>query len=353
MNVVTPHEPNASPTRRDAHRDATVAKHGSLATAWVALDLAAVSSCGRLHGVNEDWHSALDEGSPVFVVADGVGGGAMPSRASRELVRRVHAALHRGRVDGTALRAALLDADREVARSIADQTDALGAATVAVCASRGALLSRWFVAWVGDCRVYRVGATPDQTAQPLTVDDTYRQLSEQPPTGGSPDDPARMVGNGAVSCPNVTEVDLRHGEMLVLCSDGVHKHVDARDIGRLLRGKLPLVRRCMRLLALARVRGSVDDATVLVVRREVLAPGGRFAVLGSALSLALLVVLGVFLAPSSPRTELAPNREAALRATPASSSLPTARETPASTKAVFIDATNARDPAARPAPDER
>ena len=56
--------------------------------------------------------------------------------------------------------------------------------------------------------------------------------------------------------------------MLVLCSDGVHKHVEPQDLSRVLRGSAPLARRCGRLLALARARGSSDDATVLVVHRE-------------------------------------------------------------------------------------
>ena len=56
--------------------------------------------------------------------------------------------------------------------------------------------------------------------------------------------------------------------MLVLVSDGIHKHVGPGEIGDVLRGSAPLARRCARLLALARVRGSSDDATVLVVRRE-------------------------------------------------------------------------------------
>ena len=67
----------------------------------------------------------------------------------------------------------------------------------------------------------------DEPAQLLTRDDTYRRLSEEPPPGGSLDDPARMIGNGAVSAPNIERVDLAFDEMLVLCSDGVHKYVDA------------------------------------------------------------------------------------------------------------------------------
>ena len=49
-----------------------------------------------------------------------------------------------------------------------------------------------------------------------------------------------MVGNGAVDAPNVRDVDLGRDEMLMLCSDGVHKHAGPRDIARLLRGPTPL-----------------------------------------------------------------------------------------------------------------
>ena len=76
-----------------------------------------------------------------------------------------------------------------------------------------------------------------------------------------------MVGNGAVDAPNVRDVDLGRDEMLLLCSDGVHKHAGPHDIARLLRGPTPLAARCVRLIEFARTSGSSDDATVLVVHR--------------------------------------------------------------------------------------
>ena len=100
----------------------------------------------------------------------------------------------------------------------------------------------------------------------LTVDDTYRNLGETPPPGGSLDDPSRMVGNGAVDAPNVRLVKLAAGEMLVLCSDGVHKHADAREIGRSLHEPLPLATRCINLIESARTHGSHDDATLLALQ---------------------------------------------------------------------------------------
>lgn len=266
MSAVTPREPVS---RRSAARERlATTQQARRRTRWSHLVVAVASCAGARHLVNEDSHSGLSGTAPVFVVADGVGGGAMAAWASRHLVRRLHASLDGRPIDGDALRNALLDADRDVGRLIARRTTQSGAATVALCAGTGVLLTRWFVGWVGDCRVYRLGAAPGRTPQLITRDDTYRNLGERPPPGGSPDDPARMVGNGAVSAPNVERIDLRWGETLLLCSDGVHKHVSVDEMTSVLHGRAPLAQRCLRLLELARSHGSVDDATVLVVRRD-------------------------------------------------------------------------------------
>jgi len=287
----TPHEPAASGCGPMPHGRPSTSEHAVRTLPWVRLEAAAASARGRRRTVNEDCFSALDGSAPLFVVADGVGGGAMAARASHELVSHLHGALDGRTIDASAIRNALLTADREIGRSIANHTNASGAATVALAAGSGMTLSRWLVAWVGDCRVYRLGAGGNDAAELLTVDDTYRHLEEAPPPGGSRDDPARMVGNGAVSAPNVNAVALRSGEMLVLVSDGVHKHIEPQDLSRVLRQPAPLALRCGRLVALARARGSRDDATVLVVQRE--ARPGRLAWLAS--SVLLLAALAITL----------------------------------------------------------
>jgi len=249
------------------HRQASLGRDVAIVTRWARLDAAAASSPGTRHHVNEDCHSTLDGDLPLFVVADGVGGGALASRASRQLVARLHAALAHVRIDHETVRRALLDADHEIRASIASRTHASGAATVALCAATDASLARWLIAWVGDCRVYRVRGADDTPAHLLTVDDTYRLLGERPPSGGSADDPARMIGNGAIDSPNVRRVELHGGEMLVMCSDGVHRHAEPMVIGRILRGTKPLAQRCEELIAFVRAHGSHDDASVVVVRR--------------------------------------------------------------------------------------
>ncbi|HEX4524721.1 MAG TPA: PP2C family serine/threonine-protein phosphatase [Casimicrobiaceae bacterium] len=274
-----------TPTSGPIACGAALVREAVTATRWARVHAAVASSRGRRHAVNEDEHSPLDGNAGLFVVADGVGSGALASCASRELVAHVHAVLGHGRVGADAVRSAILEADREIARSIARRTSTPGAATVALCVAVNARRSQWLVAWVGDCRVYRLRASRADGTELLTTDDTYRHLNERSPSGGCPDDPARMVGNGAVDAPNVRKVALSAGEMLVLCSDGVHRHAAASDIARVLRASAPLGERCARLVEFARERGSSDDATVLVVHPS----SGAAARIARGISLGVIV----------------------------------------------------------------
>jgi len=260
ISLITPLEP-ALP--RGPH----VGAQASYATAFRRLDAAVASSRGPSHDANEDAHSKLQGTGRLFVVADGVGGGAMARLASTQLVQQLHHALEGHFIDAARIGRAMLDADREVARCIAQVCSGPGAATVALCAPANMLASRWWVAWVGDCRVYRLALHREAGIELLTRDDTFAHLNETPPEGSSPDDPARMVGNGATLGANVALHELACGDLLLLCSDGVHKYLPADACERVLRQPLPLARRCEELVAIARRNGSADDATVLVVQR--------------------------------------------------------------------------------------
>lgn len=273
LGLATPLEPQAprAPATEPGAGGATAV--ASLhAARFARIEAAVASSCSLLREVNEDAHSLPADAGCLFVVADGVGGGALAGLASRLLVAHLHSALAAARrVNAPGIGQALLGADRAIAARLARVTDAPGAATAALCAPVNAWASRWLVAWVGDCRVYRVRAGMPPHVDLLTRDDTFRHLEEAPPPGGSADDPARMVGNGAVARPNVTRHALRRGEVLALCSDGVHKHLQEADWRCIAEPGAPLARGCEALVALARQRGSTDDATLLLLRRRGLA----------------------------------------------------------------------------------
>jgi protein phosphatase len=263
-SLVTPLDPGAARRFRPDPHVPVPAQETTLTTAFARIDVAVASACGTHHAVNEDAHSSLAHAVSLFV--DGVGGGGMAELASRELVAHLHEALDAQRIEPERITQAMLEADRKIARRIAEYTDAPGAATVVLCMPGDAFASRWLVAWVGDCRAYRL-AFDGRGFEQLTRDDTFAALNEEPPPGGSRDDPARMVGNGATTGANVGALDLPAGDVLALCSDGVHKHLDAADWQRLLGRPTTLAQRCEALVATARANGSIDDATVLLVQR--------------------------------------------------------------------------------------
>jgi protein phosphatase len=271
--LITPIEPGRSSRRAAASAPAPDARQAVYANAFRRLEAAVASSCGSQHPVNEDAHSALEGPARLFVVADGVGGGAMAHTASRLLVAALHEMLDTQPVDGDRVAAAMLAADRAIAAAIARVTDRPGAATVALCAALDVFAAKWLVGWVGDCRAYRFSPSGKALIELLTRDDTFAHLGEAPPPGGAPEDPARMVGNGATTGANAVAIGLEHGDVLALCSDGVHKHVDDAEWCRVLAAPLPLARRADALVALARAHGSVDDATVLLLQRS--EPGWR------------------------------------------------------------------------------
>jgi protein phosphatase len=268
LSLITPIEPGRTTRPGALARGAAAPLQAVYANAARRLEAAVASSCGSQHAVNEDAHSPLDGSGRLFVVADGVGGGAMAQTASRLLVAQLHQALDGQPLDAERVAIAMLAADRTIAEAIARVTARPGAATVALCAPLDASAARWLVAWVGDCRVYRWSARGAGQLDLLTRDDTFGHLGEAPPPGGSLHDPARMVGNGATTGANAAVHSLDRGELLLLCSDGVHKHLDGTDWYRVLDAPLSLAQRGQALVALARKRGSVDDATVLMLHRS-------------------------------------------------------------------------------------
>ena len=265
--LITPIEPGRPSQRAGAAVPAREARQAVYANAFRRLEAAVASSCGSQHPVNEDAHSALEGSARLFVVADGVGGGAMAHTASHLLVVALHESLEAQPIDGDRVAAAVLGADRAIAAAIARVTDRPGAATVALAAPLDVFAARWLVGWVGDCRAYRWSPRDDARIELLTRDDTFAHLGEMPPQGGAPGDPARMVGNGATTGANAVTIGVERGDVLALCSDGVHKHVDDAEWCRVLVAQLPLARRADALIALARAHGSVDDATVLLMQR--------------------------------------------------------------------------------------
>lgn len=202
----------------------------------------------------------------MVALADGVSGGACGQVASAAAVGYC-LATPSPQFCGQTL-------DHTVQAAVAQHTQAKGATTLVAAwlnaQGQGHLLR------VGDCRIYH-WRTASAELKALTVDETYTELGELPPPHIPPDNPARMLGIGQDQLPTRQPVLLQPGDTLMLCSDGLHAFVQARELTRhfMQSSATPqssaraslcgLARLSRRLVATALARDSDDDVSVLLL----------------------------------------------------------------------------------------
>lgn len=231
----------------------------TLESAWVSLR-------GTGHDRNQD---AVLVSPPAFAVADGVGGGSAGELASSKMLEYCRRIPEQTWRSPALLSRCLARADGVLRDSLREHTPDPSATTFAGVwvDHRG----RGVMAHVGDARI--IGITPGTRycrVQSLTLDQTYGNLGETPPPGGRADDPARMLGVGEAGVPPVERLKLREGDLLLLCTDGLHRFVDAAQMADLIqqarRQRDSLSSLASALALAARQAGSRDDISVLLLR---------------------------------------------------------------------------------------
>jgi PPM family protein phosphatase len=223
----------------------------------------------------------------VLLVADGVGGqfgGAAASQLAAEAItayvsstlRCYHAA---GATDDKlfldALRAAATNAHETVSVESAIRGDGRMATTLTF----GIAVWPWlYVLQVGDSRAYFCcngvlrQITRDQTIAQDLVDQgvlTPEKAAKSPYTHVL----SSAIG-GSAAVPVVTRIDVR-GErpVVLLCSDGLTKHVSDLEIEQHVLGLESSEQLCRALLELALERGGSDNITIVVGRVRTSPPG--------------------------------------------------------------------------------
>jgi len=259
------------------------------------VNAAGASDVGAVRLNNEDYLVIADLDRPAFavrgsdargnltadrvllVIADGMGGaagGEVGSAMAAEIVcsRLTDAARERRRRTGAQWRQALAEAFDVANRRIRERGDddpalrGMGTtATAAVIVGK-----RLYVAHVGDSRAYLVR---EGEARRLTRDHTWMQyvLDAGRAHTVAPDDPGRnallrALGTEHDVTVDTTHAELRAGDTVLLCTDGLWSVVDDEELVRLAAGHVDPVALCDTLLELANERGGHDNASVVVAR---------------------------------------------------------------------------------------
>lgn len=244
------------------------------------LDWAGRSDIGRKRAVNED---SVLVGPPVFAVADGMGGHAAGDRASAAVVERLaalRAHAEQGYLDVARLDGALASAADDIDDFAAHIP--VGAGTTVT----GAILvldhgePHFAVFNIGDSRVYLL--TDGEFAR-ITRDHSVVQelidagLLEAAEAEFHPESNVitRAVGFRETPRPDLWMLTVRAGMRLLLCSDGLTKEVDDREIRRRLAAGGSAAETADGLMDAALAAGGRDNVTVVVIDVAAPASPGR------------------------------------------------------------------------------
>ncbi|HEY7188056.1 MAG TPA: protein phosphatase 2C domain-containing protein [Vicinamibacterales bacterium] len=228
-----------------------------------------VSHPGR-RPTNED-SMLVDSGRGLFIVADGMGGHNAGEVASELAVRTIGEFLGDVGADGRIhLDQAIKAANEEILATAAGQSDYAGMGTTVVAALF--TNEHAYFANVGDSRAY-VWRSGGLTR--LTRDDSWLSAAMEGAGEASAIEHhpmkhvlTKVVGLRPELQPIVAEFEFRIGDVLLLCTDGVHGAVADTALGDLLGSGKPVAEIADRVVGLAISRGATDNVTAVVVRRE-------------------------------------------------------------------------------------
>lgn len=245
------------------------------------VEFADFSDPGRVRGHNEDYLGSVVPATPaearshgwLFALADGVGGQERGEVASRTAIESMLAGFRQA-PPGELLPALLT---RLVQTANADVLDAgLTAApggvnmatTVVACALR---FDRAVMAHAGDSRCYliRRGHASVLTRDHTVANDQLRMgiLSTRDAAAVATKHLiTRSLGTSMSVNVETGDCQVFAGDVLALCSDGLHGAVDAIDFARILTRNCDLQLAVQDLVALANARDGSDNISVLAIR---------------------------------------------------------------------------------------
>src|SRR3954468_4002568 len=229
------------------------------------VEEAARTDTGRQRHANEDSYLAR---SPVFVVADGMGGAQAGEVASRIAAESFEEGLGDGEPEQELARAALT-ANRRIFDLAREDSSRSGMGTTLT----GALVSgdEVSIVHVGDSRayLYRDGALRQLTRDHSLVEELRRQgqlTSEE-----AEEHPQRSIITRALGPEPDVELDVhthqaRSGDVFLLCSDGLTSMVREDRVREILSSSSDLRAAADRLVREANEMGGRDNITVVCFR---------------------------------------------------------------------------------------
>jgi serine/threonine protein phosphatase PrpC len=233
-----------------------------------AAETTQMTDTGRQRSGNED---ALFARAPVFVVADGMGGAQAGEVASQMAIEAFEQGLPDSGSPEERLTSRIQEANRRIHELSRTKPEHRGMGTTLTAAYVDD--AHVAVAHVGDSRAYlfREGTLQRLTQDHSLVGELVRQgkLTEEE----AEEHPQRSVITRALGPDASVDVDtwsylVRHGDVLMLCSDGLTSMIGEAQIAEILGSAATLKEAGARLIRAANEAGGRDNITVVLFRLE-------------------------------------------------------------------------------------
>ncbi|MCU1556096.1 MAG: Protein phosphatase [Microbacteriaceae bacterium] len=235
----------------------------------VTLSLAwgAATDIGRKRNHNEDSFLAK---SPIFAVADGMGGHSAGDVASAAVVTRLAEAISADFTEADSIEQGLRAATVDISLAADEKELGVGTTVTGAALTLRAGDPYWMVFNVGDSRVYMF--EHNELTQ-ISVDHSVVQelvdsgLIRAEDAESHPDSNVitRAVGFNAEPMPDYWMLPVRKGARLMLCSDGLTKELDRERIRLHLAAGLIPAETAQALVDAALAAGGRDNVTVIVI----------------------------------------------------------------------------------------
>ena len=221
---------------------------------------------------NEDSFLVIDERG-VYAVADGVGGaqaGDVASQMAMEILGEAFMNQAPGLDAEDVMRAAIDRANSAIYQMANDLPQLASMATTIVALHIDGNIAT--IGNVGDSRLYRLdhnGTLRRETDDHSVVEDEVRAGRMTPEQAQN--HPSKNVISRALGAESDVDIDLKTimiepGTTMLLCSDGITRHINDNELGRFLAADADPGEICARLKDLCYERGAEDNLTAVIVR---------------------------------------------------------------------------------------
>ena len=232
-----------------------------------------VTDIGRKRKLNQDFVYSSDETvgnlKNVYIVADGMGGHQAGDYASKctveTMVREIKGCFEQSPI--RILSRAIRIANDQVRRNAREDESLYGMGTTVVAAT---VLGKYLqVANVGDSRLYII----NEEVRQITRD--HSLVEEMVRMGGldreaARNHPDKNIITRAIGARDTIEIDFFHeelksGDLILMCSDGLTNMLEDEEIGRILKTPGTIEERAERLIDAANQNGGRDNIAVILI----------------------------------------------------------------------------------------